>query len=87
MFLQIFLEKFVFFEKKSGNSRKTRLKILPVLTHEPYTSLLHFLLNKARPGGADQGDIVGREYIISSKFMPPYGILLADSTISVARKI
>jgi hypothetical protein len=30
---------------------------------------------------ADQGDIVGREYIISSKFMPPYGILLADSTI------
>jgi hypothetical protein len=29
----------------------------------------------------EQGDIVGREYIISSKFMPPYGILLADSTI------
>jgi hypothetical protein len=24
---------------------------------------------------------VGREYIISSNFMPPYGILLADSTI------
>jgi hypothetical protein len=24
---------------------------------------------------------VGREYKISSKFMPPYGILLADSTI------
>jgi hypothetical protein len=28
-------------QKKS----KTRLKILPVLTREPYTSLLHFLLN------------------------------------------
>jgi hypothetical protein len=27
-------------------------------------------------------DIVGREYIISSNFMPPYGILLADSTIT-----
>jgi hypothetical protein len=24
---------------------------------------------------------VGREYIISSNFMPPYGIPLADSTI------
>jgi hypothetical protein len=28
-----------------------------------------------------QGDIVGREYIISSKCLPPYGILLADLTI------
>jgi hypothetical protein len=32
-------------------SAETRLKILPVLTREPYTSLLH-LLNKARLGGA-----------------------------------
>jgi hypothetical protein len=31
----------------------------------------------------DQGDIVGRDYTISSKFMPPYGVLLADSTIVV----
>jgi hypothetical protein len=28
---------------------------------------------------------VGREYIISSKFMPPYGILLADSTIACSQ--
>jgi hypothetical protein len=31
----------------------TRLKILTVLTCEPYTSLLHFLLNSARLGGAN----------------------------------
>jgi hypothetical protein len=31
-----------------------------------------------------QGDIVGIEYIISSKFMPPYGILLTDSTIELS---
>jgi hypothetical protein len=33
----------------------------------------------------EQGDIVGREYIISSKFMPPYGILLAESTIELCK--
>jgi hypothetical protein len=31
----------------------------------------------------DQGDIVGREYIISSECLPPYGILLADLTIEM----
>jgi hypothetical protein len=35
--------------------------------------------NLLRP---DQGDIVGREYIISSKCLGPYGILLADLTIA-----
>jgi hypothetical protein len=30
----------------------------------------------------DQGNIVGREYIISSKCLAPYGILLADLTIA-----
>jgi hypothetical protein len=44
-------------------------------------SLEHIILLNQRES-PDQGDIVGREYIISS-FMPPYGILLADSTILV----
>jgi hypothetical protein len=49
------------------------------LDHSLHFALFLFLL-LYHP---DQGDIVGREYIISSKFMPPYGILLADSTIIV----
>jgi hypothetical protein len=34
----------------------------------------------------DQGDIVGREYIHSCKFLYPYGTSLGDSTIANVKK-
>jgi hypothetical protein len=61
------------------NQREVNTKNTKILAFSEKYTVWVFLLEIC----PDQGDIVGREYIISSKFMPPYGILLADSTIVV----